>query len=73
MIGTLVATCIIRGIKVAYREDFQTYAPLVPEPLLPDAFYGALPIYLNKMKNDLVGAGVWETRALQCILAYTYH
>ena len=60
LIGPLLACNVIQGITIGYREEFQTFAPMVPEERMADAFYSWIPPLFEKMKKDLVSAGVWE-------------
>ena len=63
-IGPMIACNVIMGTRVAYNPKFQTWMPDVPEHALATAFFGWIPIYLAKIKFDLMRAGVWERKYL---------
>ena len=64
LVAPMVACNIIEGTKVALSEHFQTWTPQVPEELTSKAFYHWIPVFVEKMKRDLVCAGVWEHKYL---------
>ena len=66
LIGPMLACNVVHGFAVGYKQDFQTFVPLVPDDVLHTNFYWWIKVYVKKIKQDLQCAGVWE-RALPCV------
>ena len=54
-----MAHCITKGFVLMYHTEYDLHVPICDDWV--KELYGWIALYINKIKEDLIDVGMWET------------